>query len=51
MRGQAHVAFRDVQTATVAMRALQGWEFLGKGMVRRVLALLCSASVLLCSAL
>lgn len=33
MRGQAHVAFRDVQTATTAMRALQGVEFVGKGMV------------------
>lgn len=30
MRGQAHVVFRDVQTSTQAMRALQGFEFLGK---------------------
>ena len=29
MRGQAHVAFRDVQTATQAMRSLNGFEFLG----------------------
>ena len=30
MRNQAHVAFRDVQTATQAMRSLQGFEFFGK---------------------
>ncbi|CAL3964266.1 unnamed protein product, partial [Diplocarpon coronariae] len=30
MRGQAHVVFRDVQTATQAMRALQGFDFFGK---------------------
>jgi len=29
MRGQAHVVFRDIQTATQAMRALQGFEFFG----------------------
>jgi len=29
MRGQAHVTFRDVQTATQAMRSLQGFEFFG----------------------
>ncbi|EPE35510.1 RNA-binding, RBD [Glarea lozoyensis ATCC 20868] len=29
MRGQAHVVYRDVQTATQAMRALQGFEFFG----------------------
>lgn len=34
MRGQAHVVFRDAQTATHAMRALQGFEFFGKEMVR-----------------
>jgi U2 small nuclear ribonucleoprotein B'' len=33
MRGQAHVVYRDVQTATQAMRALQGFEFFGKDMV------------------
>jgi RNA recognition motif-containing protein len=33
MRGQAHVVFRDIQTATQAMRALQGFEFFGKEMV------------------
>jgi U2 small nuclear ribonucleoprotein B'' len=33
MRGQAHVTFRDVQTATQAMRALQGFEFFGREMV------------------
>ncbi|TDZ60809.1 U2 small nuclear ribonucleoprotein B'' [Colletotrichum sidae] len=30
MRGQAHVTFRDVQTATQAMRSLEGHEFLGR---------------------
>ena len=33
MRGQAHVAFRDVQASTQAMRALQGFEFFGKELV------------------
>jgi U2 small nuclear ribonucleoprotein B'' len=33
MRGQAHVVYRDVQTATQAMRALQGFEFFGLEMV------------------
>jgi U2 small nuclear ribonucleoprotein B'' len=33
MRGQAHVVYRDIQTATQAMRALQGFEFLGREMV------------------
>jgi U2 small nuclear ribonucleoprotein B'' len=32
MRGQAHVVYRDVQTSTQAMRALQNFEFLGKEM-------------------
>ncbi|OLN94345.1 U2 small nuclear ribonucleoprotein B'' [Colletotrichum chlorophyti] len=30
MRGQAHVTFRDIQTATQAMRSLSGTEFLGR---------------------
>ncbi|KAI5466325.1 hypothetical protein BGZ63DRAFT_129095 [Mariannaea sp. PMI_226] len=30
MRGQAHIVFRDVQTATQAMRALDGQTFLGR---------------------
>jgi hypothetical protein len=30
MRGQAHIVFRDVQTSTQAMRALQGFDFFGK---------------------
>ncbi|ODQ54004.1 RNA-binding domain-containing protein [Saitoella complicata NRRL Y-17804] len=30
MHGQAHIVFRDVLSATTAMRALQGQEFLGK---------------------
>lgn len=33
MRGQAHVVFRDVATATIAMRALQNFTFLDKEMV------------------
>lgn len=32
-RGQAHIAFRDVASATQAMRALQGMNFFGKDMV------------------
>ncbi|KAL2046091.1 hypothetical protein N7G274_001538 [Stereocaulon virgatum] len=32
MRGQAHVAFRDIQASTQAMRALQGFDFFGKEM-------------------
>ncbi|KAK2738261.1 U2 snRNP complex subunit msl1 [Myotisia sp. PD_48] len=32
MRGQAHVVFRDIQTSTQAMRALQGFDFFGKAM-------------------
>lgn len=35
MRGQAHVVFRDVDSSTQAMRALQGFTFFGKDMVRR----------------
>ncbi|GAB0136635.1 hypothetical protein EsDP_00004930 [Epichloe bromicola] len=30
MRGQAHIVYRDVQTATQAMRSLDGHEFLGR---------------------
>lgn len=33
MRGQAHITFRDVQTATQAMRSLEGTEFLGRQLV------------------
>jgi hypothetical protein len=33
MRGQAHIVFRDIQAATQAMRALQGFDFFGKEMV------------------
>ncbi|MCJ1451030.1 U2 snRNP complex subunit msl1 [Mycoblastus sanguinarius] len=32
MRGQAHIAFRDVQASTQAMRALHGFDFFGKEM-------------------
>ncbi|KAG5517871.1 hypothetical protein PMAC_000325 [Pneumocystis sp. 'macacae'] len=32
MRGQAHIVFRDVASATAAMRALQGFIFFGKEM-------------------
>ena len=34
MRGQAHIVFRDIQTSTQAMRALQSFDFFGKEMVR-----------------
>ena len=34
MRGQAHVVFRDTQSSSQAMRALQDFEFFGKRMVR-----------------
>lgn len=34
MRGQAHIVYRDIQAATQAMRALQGFEFFGKELVR-----------------
>ncbi|KAK8049135.1 U2 small nuclear ribonucleoprotein B'' [Apiospora phragmitis] len=30
MRGQAHIVFRDMQAATQAMRALEGFSFLGR---------------------
>jgi U2 small nuclear ribonucleoprotein B'' len=33
MRGQAHIVYRDVQTATQAMRSLDGFEFFGREMV------------------
>src|SRR4051794_30908568 len=33
MRGQAHIVFRDVDSSTQAMRALQGFDFFGKQMV------------------
>ena len=33
MSGQAHVVFRDIQTASQAMRALHNFEFFGKEMV------------------
>ena len=33
MRGQAHLLFRDVQSATQAMRSCQGLEFFGREMV------------------
>ncbi|KAL1859013.1 hypothetical protein VTK73DRAFT_7608 [Phialemonium thermophilum] len=32
MRGQAHIVYRDIQTATQAMRSLDGFEFFGKPM-------------------
>lgn len=32
MRGQAHIVYRDIQAATQAMRALQGFEFMGMEM-------------------
>jgi RNA recognition motif-containing protein len=33
MRGQAHIVFKDVQTAAQAMRQLEGFVFFGKPMV------------------
>jgi RNA recognition motif-containing protein len=33
MRGQAHIVFRDIQTSTQAMRALEGQTFLGRQLV------------------
>lgn len=32
MRGQAHIVYRDIQTSTQAMRALQGFELFEKEM-------------------
>ncbi|KAL2199234.1 hypothetical protein P885DRAFT_31323 [Corynascus similis CBS 632.67] len=32
MRGQAHIVFKDIQTATQAMRSLNGFEFFGREM-------------------
>ena len=34
MRGQAFVVFRDLQSATAALRALEGFEFYQKPLVR-----------------
>jgi U2 small nuclear ribonucleoprotein B'' len=34
MRGQAHIVYKDVQTAAHAMRQLEGFVFFGKPMVR-----------------
>lgn len=33
MRGQAHIVYRDIQASTQAMRALDGFEFLGHELV------------------
>ena len=43
MRGQAHVVFRDIQTSTQAMRALQGFELFDKEMVSQ--SLVCGVGV------
>jgi hypothetical protein len=40
MRGQAHIVYKDIQTATQAMRSLDGFEFFGQEMVSH-----CSPSV------
>lgn len=37
MRGQAFVVFRDLQSATSAMRGLEGFEFYDKPLVRYLL--------------
>jgi U2 small nuclear ribonucleoprotein B'' len=34
MRGQAHIVFRDIDSATQAMRALENFTFFGKDLVR-----------------
>lgn len=39
MRGQAHIVYRDIQTSTQAMRALDGFNFLGLDMVSPKLVL------------
>jgi RNA recognition motif-containing protein len=33
-RGQAHIVFRDIESSTQAMRALQDFKFFGKPIVR-----------------
>lgn len=35
MRGQAHIVFQNKNNSTQAMEALQGFNFLGKEMVRK----------------
>jgi U2 small nuclear ribonucleoprotein B'' len=35
MRGQAHITFKDIQTAAQAMRQLDGFEFFERPMVSR----------------
>lgn len=42
MRGQAHIVFRDVQAATQAMRALEGFLFLGRELVSCAMPLVCN---------
>lgn len=39
MRGQAHIVYRDIQTATQAMRSLDGFDFFGQKIVRHSLSL------------
>lgn len=36
MRGQAHIVFKDIETSTQAMRALNETEFFGKKMARKL---------------
>jgi len=33
MRGQAHIVYKDIQTATQAMRSLQNFDFFGRELV------------------
>jgi U2 small nuclear ribonucleoprotein B'' len=40
MRGQAHIVFRDIETAIQAMRATQGMDFFGREMVSTSLSML-----------
>lgn len=39
MRGQAHIVYKDIQTATQALRSLDGFEFFGRPMVRLPISL------------
>jgi U2 small nuclear ribonucleoprotein B'' len=36
MRGQAHIVYKDIQTAAQAMRHLEGFEFFGRPLVSPV---------------
>lgn len=46
MRGQAHVLFRDINSATQAMRHCQGYDFFGREMACQFSSALPSSSLL-----